>query len=256
MPRDERTELHERVERRESTSIRSAESERLAVEIAESCLPAARARSRLGEIRRIGSHILDLAALDEGVPSGRPGASTLGRDLDDTIRGGRTVLRGCRGALENLHGLDVFRIYVVETRRYLTPYADRGRTANVVLADTVVELDAVDDDQRLVAERNGIGAADSNARGSAHGTAGLADIHPGNFSGEQLAHRLSTGDLVGSWLESRDGRSDFAFPLPLAGRCGDDLLEAHRRRDECEVELICAAGGHLDRPRRGLEAET
>ena len=184
MAGDERAELLERIEGRESASIRGAESERLAVEIAESCLRAARACPGLGEIRRISGYILDLAAFKKGVPPCRTSASTLGRDLDDTVRGGRTVLRGCRRALENLHGLDVFRIDVVEARRHLATYADRGRTANVVLADAVVELDSVDDDQRLVAQRNRIGAPDSNARGPADRTAGLAHIHPGDFSGE------------------------------------------------------------------------
>ena len=152
-------ELLERVEGRESARIRGAESECLAVEIAESCLRADRVcaasyqpRPGLGKIRRISGYILDLAAFKKSAPPRRAGPSTLGRDLDNTIRGGRTVLRGCRGALENLHGLDVFRIDVVETRRHLATYADRGRTADVVLADTVVELDAVDDDQRLVAQ--------------------------------------------------------------------------------------------------------
>jgi hypothetical protein len=106
------------------------------------------------------SDLVELATIHVGVQRVCR-KSAPGRDLDDAVGGGRPVQRGGSRTFDDLDVLDLGRVQVVEPRGVLTADVDRAATG------IGVGPHAVDDDDGLVGERDGIGTADADARTAA-----------------------------------------------------------------------------------------
>src|SRR5437667_531092 len=172
-----RTEHHQRIR------IRRTQPARLTVERADDASPVGVPLIRhLRVIRRIVRYVPDRAAFGECGPPGSPRVAMLGRYLNDAVRRCRSILRGGGRTLEDFVGFYVFGVDVIEARRHLSADAYRSRSSSSAVSDVVVEANSIDDDERLVGERDRGSAANSDSRCGSHRTARLLDIDTWNLS--------------------------------------------------------------------------
>src|SRR5438105_8929869 len=254
---DERAVGNEWIENEQRVRVRRAERASLTVERAGT--PGSVRVSFVGDAEIVGwiiSDVSDRSALDERCPAWSSRPATLGGDLNDSVGSRRPVLRRRGGALQNLEGLDVFHIDIIEPGRHLTTNSDRGRSGSAAVADVVVEPYPVDHDQRLIGQRDGGRSTDADPGRGAHRSACLLHVDARHLAREQLTHVLGAGDLLWLWLQRRYCGSDFAFPLGLAGCRRHHLLEADGSRREGEVGFGSSARGYIDCLARCLIAES
>src|SRR5690606_21128642 len=190
-------------------------------------------------VRGIVSYVLQLTVFRPDVPTGIARATTLRRDLNDTVRRCSTV-QCCRGrALQNLDALDLLRADVVQPRDALATEAEGERLW------IVVYLDAVNDQQRLVGERDAGLPANTYTRSRARGTGALHHGHACGATLQQLRHRRDRSQVDVLDCDRCHGAADLAATL-LTGRGNDQPLERHGTRAELEIRRRSSACRNRD----------
>src|SRR5262245_10745626 len=142
------------------------------------------------------------ATLCKDAPVGRSGSATFGLDDDDAVRGRGSVERGSRRALDDVEGLDLFRV-----DRRQTVLTDSGDVARLGL---IAEARAVDNDERFIATAERTDAANTNVRRTTDDAVGLQNLNAGRAALQQLADVRDGGrrdDRIG--LDRGDDVSDF-----------------------------------------------
>ena len=154
MSLDERAVSTQRIELHQRIRIGRTQAARLTIERADyaGAIGVSFVRN-LGPVGWIVRYIPDASTFDERVPAGLPRAAALGRNLNDPIRGCRSILRGGCRSFEDFVGLYVLWVDVIEARWHLPANADRSRSSGATVSNVVVEANSIYDNERLVGER-------------------------------------------------------------------------------------------------------
>ena len=160
-------------------------------------------------------------------------AALLGGDEDDAVTGAGAVEGRGGGALQDGHGLDVFRVDVLQAATHVG-----GRIPEVVVggAHEVVHRHTVHDDERLVQARQGVVTAEDDTGGSARTIGGTDDFHTGDLTGQRVGEVRLVRVEEGRAADVLDG---IAQRLLLAG-------DAERGDDGFRQELGVGLEGHVD----------
>ena len=149
-----------------------------------------------------------LSSLEVRRPARLAGAAALRGDLDDAVRRRGAVQRDAGRSANDVDRLDVLGVDVVDARRRLAARGDvgaervrRGDVDLIAIADVVVRPDAVDDQQRLVRQRQRVRATHADARPGAGRAIGLLHI-------ESRSARVQHVREVARRRELTDGRRD------------------------------------------------
>ncbi len=164
------------------------------------------------------------------VPVRRAVRSALGDDLDDAVGGLRSIERRRRGSLDDLDGLDVLGIDVVETAR-AGAAALRG-----ALRGIGIHAHAVDVHDRIGGERQTSDRAHADLRAGAHLSRRRQHHDAGRARADQLLDAARCGSLED--VVRVDAFDDVADGSPFdsaAGTGDDDLIELDGALREREV---------------------
>ena len=184
-------------------------------------------------------------------PAWRAAGAVFGEDLDDARRGLGAVQRARRGALDDLHVVDVGGANVVQRARLVVGAAEPVRVVErrpVAAVPLAADTDAVDVDDRLVALGHAHGAAQPDLRALTRHTAGLHHAQARRTRLEQLIH-VGRRILDLGKVDLRDAVADLAHARH-PGRSGhDDRIELEHARRELRVRGGDRVGPH-DQPQR------
>src|SRR6185437_7187591 len=168
------------------------------------------------QVGRPFGHVVHRAAFDVHLPARRSARALLGRDVNDAVSRRRAVERRRGRSFDHFDVRDVFRIEVVEARRGLPADADHAAAAFQV----VVHANAIDDDERIIAQREAAGAADANPGVAADRAAALGDRDTG-YARLQHFRCCRYGRLVHR-VDIHLAGEHTAFLYALLGAVGED----------------------------------
>ena len=178
----------------------------------------------VGRVRRRN---LREATLGERRPARRAGAAPLRLHHDDAIGGCRSVEGGGRWSLDDVHALDRLRIERAQSVR-----RDPGRVPRL---PATVEPNAVDDDERLIGERERRVATNANLGRRADDPLPLDDLHAGGAGLEHILNALDRRHLGERIRVHRRHHIAQRASRRVASRCGHDVLESRCRTTERRV---------------------
>ena len=236
VPRLERTEHHDRVERAQPRDVampgrrgRQGGSRERARGVE---------RGQGGIVRRVRPDVVDDPALRAEVPPRRPRLPPLGLQLDHTVGRVGAVQHAGRRTAHDLHRLEILGVEVVQTGGHLAAHPHRRRRG------AVLDANPIDDQDRLVGECDAVRSADPDAGPAARRATARQHFDPRGPRVEQIGQRVGRGLLHQlRRVEFRDCIPLLAAAL-LAGGRYDDLLERHRRGRELDLRRRRLSGAH------------